>query len=181
MEAAVAIMGAAGLAIVVVLVVMRKRIGELNAAFWLVVLGAVILLAEHPQFAIAYGAQKIYPESQELVLLPHARIHFIMAGIYAIIALGLLVWVGHTFLRAGSKRAWYMLLAALLIGGGLDLFLGGSLYQHGSPLYALLGIQEQQGFGWQFLYVYVVAWASALAVSYRPIFATDGEASKGAA
>ena len=180
MQVAAAIMGAAGLAVVVVLVLMRKRIGELNAASWLVVFGAFILFSEHPQFAIAYGAQSLYPEAQELVLFPHARIHFIMAGIYAIIGLGLLVWTGRTFLRAGSKHAWYMLLGALLIGGGLDLVLGGSLYQHGSPLYALLDIQEREGFGWQFLYLYIVAWASALVISYRPIFAADREAGEGA-
>jgi hypothetical protein len=40
------------LALVVGLIAARTRLGELNAASWLVVVGAIVLLTEHPLFAI---------------------------------------------------------------------------------------------------------------------------------
>ena len=62
------------------------------------------------------------------------------------------------------------MLFALIAGGGSDLVLGGFWFQHGSPIYRLIGLEEQGGFGWQGLYLYIIAWTAALAISYRPIF-----------
>jgi hypothetical protein len=91
-----------------------------------------------------------------------------MAGIYAIIGLILLGVIARTLLREGRRAGWYPVLFALVIGGGLDLVMGGLWYQHGSPIYLTPGAL---GFGWEFFYVYMVAWAAALVISYRPIFA----------
>ena len=41
-----------GLAIVVALFLTRKRMGKLNAASWLVIFGVIVIVTEHPQFAI---------------------------------------------------------------------------------------------------------------------------------
>jgi hypothetical protein len=142
--------------------------GVLNAASWLVILGSVVLFSEHPQFTLTYAAGGVWPEGNELVLIPHARIHFFMAGIYAIIGLILLCVIARTLLREGRRAGWYSLLFAFLAGGGIDLVIGGQWYQHGSPLYL---IKEPLGFGWEFLYVYLIAWAAALVISYKPIFA----------
>jgi len=162
--------GLAALVIVLALVAFRQRIGHARAASWLVTLGAVILLSEHPQFSILYAFQVVYPEGQAMVLIPHARIHFALAGVYSILGLALLVAVTWQGLSRHNRLAWYAILAALVLGGGADLVLGALLYQHGSPLYAPFGIREVQGFGWQLLYVYPVSWIAALVVSYRSVF-----------
>jgi len=150
------------------LIFFRKRLGILNAASWLVILGAVVLFGEHPQFTLAYAAGVLWPEGKELVLIPHARIHFFMSGIYAIIGLVLLGVIARTLLREGRPAGWYALLFALIAGGAIDLVMGGVWYQHGSPLYLK---DAPLGFGWEFLYVYLIAWISALVISYKPIFA----------
>ncbi len=157
-----------GLLVVTALIVFRKRLGVLNAASWLVIWGAVILFSEHPQFTLTYAAGIVWPEGQQLVLIPHARIHFFMAGIYAILGLILLGVIARTLLKEGRRAGWYALLFAVVAGGGIDLVMGGLWYQHGSPLYFM---EEPLGFGWQFFYVYLVAWVAALVLSYKPIFA----------
>jgi hypothetical protein len=156
-----------GLFVVGALIAFRKRLGDLNTASWLAIWGSVVLFSEHPQFTLAYAAGVIYPEGQQLVLIPHARIHFFMAGIYAIIGLILLGVIARTLLKEGHRVGWYALLFAVVIGGGIDLLMGGLWYQHGSPLYF---IERPTGFGWQFFYVYLVTWIIALVLSYKPIF-----------
>ena len=164
-------LGAAiALGVVVVLVAARRRLGALNAASWLVILGALALATEHPQFAIAFSvgfADEL--RAHPMPLLPHARIHFFMAGIYALIGLVLFATVARTLLREGRRAGWYAVLFALIAGGAADLITGALWFGHGSPLYNLLGGQIL-GFGWEFLYVYFVAWIAALAIAYRPIF-----------
>ncbi len=71
--------------------------------------------------------------------------------------------------KEGRRIGWYALLCALLVGGGFDLVMGGLWFQHGSPLYQLFG-EPVQGFGWEGLYAYLVAWITALVISYKPIF-----------
>lgn len=157
-----------GLLGIVALIVLRKRIGVLNAASWLVVWGAVVLFGEHPQFSLAYAAGIMYPEAQQLVLIPHARIHFFMAGIYATVGLILLGVIARTLLRAGHRVGWYAILFVAVVGGGFELVMGGRWFQHGSPLYLM---ERPLGIGWEFLYVYLVAWIAALVLSYKPLFA----------
>ena len=89
--------------------------------------------------------------------------------IYTIIGAVLLGVIARTLLKEGRRSGWYALLFALLVGTGFDLAMQGWWYQHGSPLYQWFG-GTVQGFGWQFLYVYPVAWITALVISYKPIF-----------
>jgi hypothetical protein len=136
-----------------------------------VIWGALILLNEHPQFAIAYSvgfADELL--THPMTLTPHARIHFFMAGIYTIIGLVLLCVIARTLLREGRRAGWYSVLSALIFGAGSDIVIGAQWFQHGSPLYRLFGILPI-GFGWEFLYVYFAAWIAALVISYKPIFA----------
>src|SRR5262245_50284432 len=166
---------AVALGVVVVLVAARQRLGALNAASWLVVLGALALASEHPQFAIAFSVGtedelRTYP----MPLLPHARTHFFMAGVYALIGLALLCMIARTSLRDGRRAGWYAVLFALLAGGASDLITGALWFGHGSPIYRLLGGQVL-GLGWEFLYVYFVAWIAALAIAYPPIFGRISE------
>lgn len=160
--------GLIGLAIVVALIAARGRFGVLNAASWLVIWGALVLLVEHPQFAISYAAS-LSSEEAPMMIVPHARIHFFMSGVYAIVGLALLCVIARTLLREGRRIGWYSVLFALLLGGGADLVTGGLWFQHGSPLYSLVG-EHPNGWGWEFLYNYLVAWAAALVLSFEPIF-----------
>jgi uncharacterized membrane protein AbrB (regulator of aidB expression) len=88
-----------------------------------------------------------------------------MAGIYTIIGLILLCVIARTLLREGRRAGWYSVLFALIVGGLSELLIGAQWYQHDSPLYA-----QPLGFGWQFLYVYFIAWIAALVMAYKPIF-----------
>ena len=160
--------GLIALAVILTLLIASNRLGRLNAASWLVVLGAFVIASEHAQFAISYTVPFITTEGS-MRLLPHARLHFFMAGIYTIIGLVLLCVIARTLLKEGRRSGWYALLFALLAGGGFDLVMGGLWFQHGSPLYQLFG-EPMQGFGWEFLYAYPVAWIMALLISYKPIF-----------
>jgi len=157
-----------GLLGVAALVVFRKRLGVLNAASWLVIWGSLVLFGEHPQFTLTYAAGVVWPEGGQLVLIPHARIHFFMGGVYASIGLIFLGVIARTLLREGRRAGWYALLFGVVVGGGIDLMMGGLWYQHGSPLYLM---ERPLGFGWEFFYVYLIAWVAALVLSYRPIFA----------
>ena len=65
----------------------RKRVGELNAAAWLVLHGTLVIIGEHPFFAIWYTMRTTPPLN--LVdpaalgpLFPHARYHFFMSGVH---------------------------------------------------------------------------------------------------
>lgn len=158
------ISGAIGLAIVVAVVLIRKRVGRLNAASWLVIFGVIVVLTEHPQFAIADALPVVADRH------PHARIHLAMTVVYELIGLVLFVVIVRTLLRDGRKVGWYAVLFALIAGGGSDLVLGAFWFQHGSPIYRLIGLEGMGGWGWQMLYLYIVAWTAPLAISYRPIF-----------
>jgi hypothetical protein len=148
---------------------LRSNTWRLNAASWLVILGAIVLLGEHPFFAIAYSVPLITNEGP-MILLPHARVHFFMAGIYTTIGLVLLCVIARTLLREGRRAGWYAILFALLFGGGFDIFAGAFFYSHGFPFYKVFTGVPVQGFGWQYLYLYVVAWIVALLISFRPVF-----------
>ena len=172
-------LGAAiALGVVVVLVHARRRLGALNAASWLVILGALVLASEHPQFALSFSAP--FPgiadelRAHPMPLMPHARTHFFMAGVYALVGLGLLCIIARTLLREGRRAGWYAVFFALIVGGAADLASGALWFGHGSPLYRLLGGQ-MLGFGWEFLYVYFVAWIAALVISYQSIFGSVAE------
>src|SRR2546425_9676291 len=93
------------LAIVVALIGFRKRLGALNAASWLVIWGAVVISGEHPFFAILYSLGLLSNEGQ-MNLLPHAQVHFFMAGISTILGLFLLSMISRTMLRGGRGAGW---------------------------------------------------------------------------
>ncbi len=152
------------LIIAVFLVLRRKRLGVLNVASWLVILGGLVIVAEHAQFALS-SALALHPaDPYQSIPLAHARLHFFMAGIYALIAVVLLGVIVRTLLKAGHPVGWLVVLFALVFGGGWDLVMGGLWFAHGSPLYGLFG-EPVQGFGWEFLSTYFVVWIVALVLS----------------
>jgi hypothetical protein len=170
--------GAIALAVIFALLLARHRLGVLNAASWLVIVGGAVIVGEHAQFALSLALALQPADPSQPINLAHARLHFFMAGIYTLIAVVLLGVIARTLLRTGHPVGWLAVLFALVFGGGWDLVMGGLLYPHGSPLYQVFGVPVQ-GFGWESLYTYPVAWITALVISYQPIFrAAPTKASK---
>ena len=167
--------GLIDLAIIFALLAFQRQIGKLRTAALLVTLGTISIL-EHPGFSIIFALRLggAVPEANELVLTQHSRLHFFMAAIYTLIAMALILFIAWDGLLHGRRSAWYAIIGVLLVGGGAELLAGAFIFQHGSPIYALFGIPIR-GFGWQFLYLYLITWPCALAVSFRPIFRKNKE------
>jgi hypothetical protein len=157
-------------AIIIALLAFQKQIGKLRTAALLVTFGTVGLW-EHPGFSIIFALKLggVVPDAYELILTRHASQHFFMAAIYTLIALALILFIAWDGLLHGRRSAWYALLGVLLVGGGAELLAGAFIFQMGAPFYALFGIPVR-GFGWQSLYLYLIAWPCALVLSFRPIF-----------
>lgn len=141
---------------VVVLTLRRSAMGPLNAATWIAIWGLAIPVLEHSYFGITEGTAE---------LTGHARIHVLMGLIYwPLAAIGLAIALG-TMLREGRRAAWFLLLGLLLVGGGTELVLNGPTglaFQHG-----FASDSRPEGMA---LFAYPIAWATALAIAYRPIF-----------
>lgn len=143
---------------VVVLALRRTAIGRLNAAAWIAIWGLFLPAVEHAYFGIAGAVDAI-------TLSEHGRVHTLMGLAYwPLGAIGLAVAMA-TLLREGRREAWFLLLGVLAVGGGLEILLNGPA-----------GLWFQHGFGsnsdprGMALFAYPVAWVTALAISYRPIF-----------
>jgi hypothetical protein len=62
----------------------------------------------------------------------------------------------------GRRGGWYAILVGLVLGGGFELLAASTIFPHGFPPRSIpLGL---------FLYGYIPAFTSALAISRRPIF-----------
>lgn len=80
LQLSIQIAAAVSAALIAIVVVARQRLGELKAASWLVIWGALILATGHPLFAIAFTLplEGIADELRihAMPLLVHARTHF---------------------------------------------------------------------------------------------------------
>jgi hypothetical protein len=143
---------------VVLLALRRTAIGRLNAAAWIAIWGLLIPAFEHTYFGIVGALDSFAPSD-------HARVHMLMGLVYwPLGAIGLAVVMG-SLLREGRREAWFLLLGVLVVGGGLEILLNGPAglwFQHGFGSDSRPG-----GMG---LFAYPVAWVTALAIAYRPIF-----------
>ena len=143
---------------IVVLTLVRGAIGPLNAAAWIASWGLLIPAVEH-------GYWGIDGSRDALAVSDHAQVHMVMGLAYwPLSALALAVVLG-ILLREGRREAWFVLLALLAVGGGLEIILNGPaglVFQHGVA-------RDSQPSGLALL-AYPVAWVVALVLSYRPIF-----------
>lgn len=143
---------------VIALTLARRVLGSLNAAAGLAIWGAMMVVGEHANFAIA-NALNI---AETPGVSAHTRYHFFMAGIYTIVGAVFISIVAYILLREGRRVGWYGLLFALLFGGGLELLGGGGIFVHGLPPHSIpVGLA---------LYAYFAAWGSALVIAYEPVF-----------
>ena len=95
---------------------------------------------------------------------PHARVHFFMAGVYAVVGGVMLGVIARTLLLEGRRAGWYSLLFALLVGGTIEIIANSPKgIQHGLSSTQSL----PQGTA---LFCYLLAWLAALVLAYAPIF-----------
>ena len=90
------------LIIALALIVLRKRLRVLNAASWLVIVGGLVIAAEHAQFALSFALGLRVPDPQQAIPLPHARLHFFMARICTLVGMVLLGVIAHAVERRPS-------------------------------------------------------------------------------
>ena len=155
---------------VVSIVATRHRRGSLESASWLVVLGAAIFALEHAIFATTCSVEVWCPVPGTFFAGDHVRLHFFMAGAYTVVAAGALIVIARTLLREGRRSGWLTVLAALVIGGSVELILANVWFAHALAEDVTPGARTFEDFGWMFLYTYLLAWAAALLISYRPVF-----------
>lgn len=141
---------------VIALILARKRLGALKTATALIIWGALTPTFEHTSFAI-YGSQ-IIPSVPDHGL--HLHYHFFMAGVFTVVAGIMIMIMTASQLRLGKRTGWCAILVALLIGGSFELSGAAGMRFHGfqGPAVGLM------------IYAYLLAWASALVISYRPVF-----------
>ena len=158
--------GLIAVAPIAALLALRRRLGDLNAASWLVIWGAFIAAGEHGGWAIADALQVPgFSDQGGLATNAHTRVHAFMAGIYTILSAVLLVVIARTLLQARRRVGWWALFVALVVGGGLEILFNGPsgiLFQHGFPPRS-----RPEGV---YIYAYIVAWLAALVITYRPVF-----------
>ncbi len=157
---------AVAMAPIVALVVLRRRLGALNAASWLVAYGALGPIAEHAGWTFYYTLGTDMGDPVIWTFSQHGRVHAFMAAVYLVIGVVLFAALAIAMLRQGSRLAWGALLVALVVGGSVEIIVNGPvglLYQHTFPPNGIPGAN--------LLFVYLFAWTAALLVSRRTIFA----------
>jgi hypothetical protein len=155
---------------VVVLLARAPRIGELEAASWLIVIGAFLVAMEDAGLPFWLGLvdSSIDPQRVAAIVHPHVRGHMLTAAGWTVVASVLAGWIARSPLRRGERWAWLSLLVAMLLGWGSDLAVAVLIFSHGLPLPGPGG--QIAGFGWQPIAVSLGARAAGLALAYRPIF-----------
>lgn len=142
---------------VIGLILIRKRLGALKTAVFLVLWGALIPTLEHAGFAMSGSRLRAFLPGIDI----HTHYHFFMAAAFTIVAGVLIAFTAVTQLGRGQKEGWYAILMALVIGGGFELTGAFGMFYHGFPPSWALGLV---------IYAYPLAWASALIIAYNPVF-----------
>jgi hypothetical protein len=177
----VIVWAALGLAGGVALVAAIPRLGRLAAASWLGVLGAGLLAVEDPLllfwFALARpsggagdapGWPPVDPQGVAGLVDSQVRAAMFTTAVWGVVGALLVGWVARVALRRGEPWAWRALLVAFLAVAGADVVGALLVFSRGLPLPTPGGAVP--GFGWPPIAVGLLAWATALAVSYGPIF-----------
>ncbi len=153
------------------LVVASSRLGRLRAAAWMITIAAVLLVEEDPGLLAWMASVGPGTDRDGVLGLVHAhtRAHMYGGAAWSTASMLLSVLVAHAWLAAGERRAWFALLAVLVVGGAGDLY-ELTVYPHGLPLLPTPA-DGVRGFGWQTLAAGLAIWAFALVYGYRSVFA----------
>ena len=144
--------------VIALVLVRRRRLPRLDAAAILVLWGLLIVVLEHGQFGLAgFGGSD---------LLGHTGLHFQMLAAYGLATFALVGVVVTPLIRRGDAVGWFGLLVLITIGLGAEIATAAVTTPHGvPPRFWIVGL---------FLWGYPVAWGTALALSFRPIFRREG-------
>lgn len=151
----------------------RHRIGPLVAASRLVVFGASIFAIEHATFATTCAVDVGCPVPGTFFSHDHVRLHMFMAGVYTAVAAGALIVVARTLLLNGRRIGWYTVLAALAVGGTLEVMLANIWFAHALAEDVTVGRRTFEDLSFMFLFSYLLAWTAALVISYQTVFSKD--------
>lgn len=141
----------------------RGRSDRLVAAGWIIAIAAFLAALEDPALLLwlASVTPALDPDGAAGLVHPHLRGHMYGAGVFALTALMLSVWIARSALRRGESWAWQALLTVLILGGGVDLVEVAFIYPHGFPISAAPG-GGGVGFGWEPIAAWIGLWAFAL-------------------
>lgn len=141
----------------------RGRGDRLAAAGGIIAIAAFLAALEDPSLVmwLASVTPSVDPGGAAALVQPHTRGHMYGAGVFALAALMLSVWIARTALRRGERWAWQALLAVLILGGGVDLVEVAFIYPHGFPL-SFAPVGAARGFGWEQIAAWIGIWAFAL-------------------
>ena len=141
-------------AVTAVFLVRRRLTSRLGAASLLVLWGLFIVVAEHAGFGSAgFGGFQ---------LRTHTGFHFQMLAGYGLAAFALVGIVIAPLIRRGDRMGWFGLLVVVVIGVGAEVATAVATTPHGAPpRWWSVGVG---------LWGYPVAWVTALALSFGPIF-----------
>lgn len=145
--------------VVALILVRRGRVARGDAAAILVLWGLLIVVLEHGKWSIEeFGGTD---------LLNHTGFHFQMLAAYGLSAFALVGIVVTPLIRRGEAIGWYGLLALLAIGLSAELWTAAVTASRGIPPH---GVPPTWWIAGVFLWGYPVAWATALALSFRSTF-----------
>lgn len=143
--------------IAIVAAVRRGGLQRLDGAFYLLLWGLLIAVAEHVGFGrMEFGGSR---------LVTHEGFHFQMLAAYGLAAFALTAAVVGPLIRRGEKIGWYGLLILTVVGVGAEAATAFITTPHGvAPRWWSWGLA---------LWAYPLAWGTALILSRRAIFETD--------
>jgi hypothetical protein len=160
----VTIWGYICVAIVIVLVIAARRIGQARVAVWLILFGLFLLAIEEPLLLFWLGISTPQGDSDGIATLitPLAQAHILNAAVFSTTLAVLLGWIAMTAFRRGEHWATNILTWGLIIATITEAATMFFVFSRGLPLPGPGGIAGANGFGWQPIVAGLLAWAAGL-------------------
>ena len=143
------------------------RLGRLEVASWLTVLGIGLLMIEEPLLTFWFALADSRTEIDGIadLVTSQAQAHVFVASAWAIAWAGVLIWVARARLRRHERWSWFVLLVGLVVAGGSELLTSLLVFSRGLPLPTSGGVAGSAGLGWQPVAVGLLAWSLGLALA----------------
>ena len=182
MATAVSLWALAWLVVTAAVCAAAARLGPLRAAVWLTWIGLFLLTVEDGLLTAWYavaapssaaGATWLAdPEGVAGLVPEQVRAGVLNSATWAVVGALLAGWLARRALRDGQPWAWRALATAFAAVLTAHAITGWTIFSRGVPVPGPGGAVP--GFGWEPIAVGLLAWALALAVSYRSVFTASG-------
>jgi len=151
-------------ALVAVLVIARKWIGQPRAASWLVVLALAMLAIEEPLFTFWLGLAppQVDHDGMATLITAQARAHVFDTCVYSAALALLLGWIAIGPFRRGERWATRVLGCGWAVAVATEVSSFVLVFSRGLPLPGPGGAAGRDGIGWQPVAVGLLAWAAGL-------------------